>query len=183
MSSFPNLEPVHFFMSSSNCCFLTCIYISQEASKAVWYSCFFKNSPQFVVLSTVKGFSIVNETEDVFLEFSCFFYDPKDVGNLISGSSAFSKSSFNICEALSSRLLKTSLENSEHCFSIVWDEPNCAVFWTFFGLPFVNRRIIILHRVPLKTVRIWKGGVRYYFCCIYPPRGMPGEKKCSVRIS
>ena len=84
-------------MSGSNCCFLTCIQISQEASKVVWYSHLFKNFPQSAVIHTVKGFSIANEEEvDVFLEFFCFFYDPKDVGNLISGSSAFSKSSLNI---------------------------------------------------------------------------------------
>ena len=69
---------------------------SQEAGKIVWYSHLFKNFPQFVVIHTVKGFGIVNKAEiDVFLEFSCFFYDPMDVGNLISGSSAFSKSSLN----------------------------------------------------------------------------------------
>ena len=94
MYSFPNLEPVHCSMSSSNCCFLTCIQVSQEADKVVWYSHLFKNYPQFVVIHTVKGFSIVNEAEvDVFLEFLCFFYDPTNVGNLISGSYAFSKSS------------------------------------------------------------------------------------------
>ena len=82
-------------MSSSNCCLLTYIQISQEAGKVVWYSHLLKNFPQLVVIYTVKGFSIVNEA-DVFLEFSCFFYNPADVGNLISGSSAFSKSSFNI---------------------------------------------------------------------------------------
>ena len=79
-------------MSSSNCCFLTCIQISQEAGKVVWYFYVFKNLSQFVVIHIVKGFSVVNEAEvDVFLEFSYFFYDPKDVGNLISGSSAFSE--------------------------------------------------------------------------------------------
>ena len=79
-------------MSSSNCGFLTCIQISQEAGKVVWYFYIFKNFPQFVVIHIVKGFSVVNEAEvDVFLEFSYFFYDPTDVGNLISGSSAFSK--------------------------------------------------------------------------------------------
>ena len=84
-------------MSGSNCCFLTCIQVSQETGKVVWYSHLFKNFPQFVVIHTVKGFSVVNEEEvDVLLEFSCFFYDPTDVGNLISGSSAFSKSSLNI---------------------------------------------------------------------------------------
>ena len=81
-------------MSSSNCCFLTCIQISQEAGKVVCYSHLFINFPQFVVIHTVKGFSVVNETEvAVFMEFSCFWGDPMDVGNLISGSSAFSKSS------------------------------------------------------------------------------------------
>ena len=76
-------------MSSSNCCFLTCIQISQEAGQVVWYSHFLKNFPQFIVIHTVKGFGIVNRAEiDVFLEFSCFFDDPADVGNLISASSA-----------------------------------------------------------------------------------------------
>ena len=81
-------------MSGSNCCFLTCIQVSQEEGKVVWHSHLFKNFPQFVVIHTVKGFSIVNEAEvEVFLELSCFFYDPADVGNLISGSSAFSGAS------------------------------------------------------------------------------------------
>ena len=76
---------------------LTCIQISQETGQMVWYSHLLKNFPQFVVIHIVKGFDIVNETEvDVFLELSCFFDDPRDVGNLISGSSAFSKSSLNI---------------------------------------------------------------------------------------
>ena len=84
-------------MSSSNCCFLTCIQISQEAGQVIWYSHLLKNFPQFVVTYTVKGFDIVNKAEvDVFLEFSGFFYDPTDVGNLISGSSAFSKFTLNI---------------------------------------------------------------------------------------
>ena len=97
MYSFPNLEPVCFSMSSSNCCFLTCTQVSQEAGNVVWYSHLLKNFPQFVVIHTVKGFSVVNEAEvDAFLEFSCFFYDPVDVGNLISGSFDFSKSSLNI---------------------------------------------------------------------------------------
>ena len=79
-------------MSSSNCCFLTCIQIFQEADQVVWYSHLFQNFPQFIVIHTVKGFGIVNKAEiDVFLELSCIFDDPADVGNLISGSSAFSK--------------------------------------------------------------------------------------------
>ena len=83
-------------MSGSNCCFLTYIWVSQEAGKTVWYSHLFKNFPQFVVIHTVKGFGIVNKAEVDVLEFSHFFYDPMDVGNLISGSSAFSKTSLNI---------------------------------------------------------------------------------------
>ena len=84
-------------MSSSNCCFLTCIQISQEAGQVVRYSHLLKNFPQFVVIHTVKGLGIVNKAElDVFLELFCFFDDPADVGNLISGFSAFSESSLNI---------------------------------------------------------------------------------------
>ena len=75
--------------------------ISQEAGQLVWYSHLLKNFPQFVVIDTVKGFIIVNKAGvDVFLELSCLFYDPTDVGNLISGSSAFSKSILNILEFL-----------------------------------------------------------------------------------
>ena len=86
----------------------------------VWYSYLFKNFPQFVVIHVVKGFSIVTEAEvDVFLEFSCFFYDPTDVGNLISGSSAFFKSSLNTWKLLVHKLLKPSLENFEHYFANV----------------------------------------------------------------
>ena len=78
-------------MSSSNYYFLTYIQISQETGQVVWYSHLSQNFPQFIVIHTVKGFGIVNKVEiDVFLELSCFFYDPADVGNLISGSSAFS---------------------------------------------------------------------------------------------
>ena len=77
-------------MSSSNCCFLTCIQISQEAGQVVWCSHIFQNFPQFIVIHAVKGFGIVNKAEiDVFLALSCFFHDPVDVGNLISGSSAW----------------------------------------------------------------------------------------------
>ena len=84
----------------------------------VWYSHLLKNFPQFVVIHTVKSFSIVSEAEvDVFLEFSCFFYDPMDVGNLNSGSSAFSKSSLNIWNFTVCVLLKPDLENFEHYFA------------------------------------------------------------------
>ena len=86
----------------------------------VWYSHLLKNFPQFVVIHTVKGFCIVNKAEvGVFLEFSCFFYDPRDVGNLISDSFAFSKSSLNIQKFLVHVLLKPSLEHFDHYFSSV----------------------------------------------------------------
>ena len=105
--SFSYMEPVCCSMSNSNCWFLTCIQVSQEADQVVWYSQIFKNFPQFVVIHTVKGFGIVNKTEiDDFLELSCFFDDPADVGNLISGSSAFSKTSLNI--------------RFTYCWSLVW---------------------------------------------------------------
>ena len=105
-------------MSSSNCCFLTCIQISQKAGKVLWDSHLFQNFPQFVVIHTVKGFGIVNKAEiDVFLELSCFFHDPEDVGNLISDSSAFSKTSLNIWKFTVHVLLKSGLENFEHYFT------------------------------------------------------------------
>ena len=126
------------FQSSSNCCFLTCIQISQEAGQVVWYSHLLKNFPQFVVIHTVKGFGIVNKAEvDVFLKLSCFFYDPTDIGNLISSSSAFSKSSLNIWKFLVHVLLKPGLENFEHYFASVWEECNCAVVGEFFGIDFL----------------------------------------------
>ena len=197
-------------MSSSNCCFLTCIQVSQEAGPVVWYSHLFQNFPQFVVihtvkslvaqplsslpamqetrvpslgwedslekemathssilawkfpwteesdrlqfmgsqsqtwlsdftsLHTVKGFGIVNKAEiDVSLELSCIFDDPADIGSLISGSSAFSKTSLNIWKFMVHVLLKPGLENFEHYFTSVWDECNCAVVWAFFGIAFL----------------------------------------------
>ena len=94
----------------------------------VWYSSLFKNFLQFVLIHTVKGFGVVNETEvDVFLEFSCFFYDPVDVGNLISVSSAFSKSSLNIWKSTVHLLLKPGSENFEHNFTSIRDECNYVV--------------------------------------------------------
>ena len=84
MNFFPNFESVGCSMSSSNSCFLTCIQVSQEAGKVIWYFCLLKNFPQFVVIHTVQGFNIVNEERvDVFLEFPCFFCDPMNVLNLI----------------------------------------------------------------------------------------------------
>ena len=148
MYFFPDLEPVRYSMSSSNCCFLTCIQISQEAGKVVWYSHLSKNFTQFLVIYTVKGFGIVNKAEvDVFLEFSCFFYNPTNVGILISGSSAFSKSSLNIWKFMVHALLKRGLENFEYYFASVWDEYNCTVVWTFFVCVCVCMHIMLVSGV------------------------------------
>ena len=120
------------------CCFLTCIQVSHEAGQVVWYPHLLKNSPQFVVIHTVKDFGIVNKAEiDAFLELSCFFNNPTDVGNLISGSSAFSKTSLNIWKFMVHVLLKPGLENFERYFTSVWNECNCAVVWTFFSIAFL----------------------------------------------
>ena len=134
MYSFPNLQPVCSSMSSSNCCFLTCIQISQDAHKVVWYSHVFQNFPQFVVIHTVKGIGVVKSTSRFFLELSCYFNDPLDAGTLISDSSAFSKSSLNIWKFLLHILLEHGLENCMHYFAGMWDERNCAVVSTFFGI-------------------------------------------------
>ena len=119
MYSFSYLEPVCCSMSSSNCCFLTCIQISQEVVQVVWYSHLLKNFPQFIVIHTVKCFGLVNKAEvDVFLELSCFYNDPAHVGNLVSVSSAFSKTSLNIWKFKVHVLLKSGLENFEHYFTL-----------------------------------------------------------------
>src|SRR5574340_294902 len=107
-------------MSSSNCCFLTCIQISQEAGQVVLYSHLLQNFPQFIVIHKVKGFGIVNKADIyVFLELSCFFHDPAAVGNLIFGSSAFSTTSLNLWQFTVHVLLKPCLENFEHYFTSV----------------------------------------------------------------
>ena len=138
MYSFPYLEPVCCSMSSSDCFFLTWIQISQEACQVVWYSHLLKNFPQLFLIHTVNGFGIVNKAEvNVFLEFSCFFDDPADAGNLISASSAFSKSSLNIWKFTVRVLWKPGLENFEHYCASVWDECNCEVVWTFFAIAFL----------------------------------------------
>ena len=109
--------------------------ISQEASKVAWYYHLLNNCPQFVVIHTVKGFGVVNKAEvDIFLELSCFLDDPEDFGNLISGSSAFSKTSLDIWKFMVHVLLKPGLENFEHYFAGIWGECSCAVVWTFFRI-------------------------------------------------
>ena len=137
-------------MFSSNCCFLACIQVSQDTGQVAWYSHVFQNFAQFIVIHTVKGFGIVNKAKiDVFfffywkknktkLELSCFFDDPADVGNLISGSSALSKTSLNIWMFMIHVLLKRGLENFEHYFTSVWDECNCVVVWAFLVISFLQ---------------------------------------------
>ena len=126
-------------MSSSNYCFLTCIQVSQEAGQVAWYSHLFQNFPQFIVIHTVEGFGVVNKAEiDVFLELPCFFDDSVDIGNLISVSSAFSKTSLNIWKFSVCVLLKPGLENFEHYFTSMWDECSCAVVWAFSGIAFLR---------------------------------------------
>ena len=167
------MEPVCCSISGSNCCFLTCIQISQEASKVVWYSHLFKNFPQFVVIHTVKGFSIVNKAEvDVFLELSCFFDDPADVGNLISGSSAFSKSSSNIWKLSVHILLKPGLENFEHYFASVCDEWNCAVGWMFFGIIIFGIGMKLNFSSPVATAEFPKCAV--VFSAAFPQHHLSG---------
>ena len=120
-----------------NCCFLICMQISQEADKVVWYSHLLKNFPQFVVIQ----FGIVNKAEVVFFLFFfwtlAFLHDPADVGNLISGSSAFSQTSLNIWNFVVHVLQKPGLENFEHYFTSMWDECNYVVVWAFFGIAFL----------------------------------------------
>ena len=127
-------------MSSSNCCFFTCIQVSQEAGQLVWNSHLLKNFPQFVVIHTAKGSGvvIVNKAEVyAFLELSCFFDDPTDVGTLSSGYSAFSKSSLNNWKFMVHVLLNPGLETFEHYFASMWDECNRVVVWAFFGTAFL----------------------------------------------
>ena len=165
MHSFPDLQPVCCSMFGSNCCSLTCIQISQEAGQVVWYSYLFENFPQPFVIHRVKGFGIVNKAEiDVFPELSRFFDDPMDVGNLISGSSAFSKTTLNIWKFMVHLLLKPGLENLEHYFTSVWDECNCAVVWGFFGVLecswFIMLYIIMIYNV--RYTAKW-----FHYTCIY----------------
>ena len=135
MHSFPNMKPVCCSMFGSNCCFWPEYrFLRRQLRRSgipISLGIF-----QSIVIHTVKGFSVVNEA-DVFLEFSCFFYNLMDVGNLISGSSAFSKSSLSIWKFSVHVLLKPGLENFEHYFASVWDECNCVVVWTFFGIAFL----------------------------------------------
>ena len=141
---FPNLEPV----CRSNCCFLACIQVSQEAGKVIRYSHFFKNFPQFVVIHRVKSFKIVREEEVViFLEFPCFHCGPVNVGNLISGSSAYCKPRLYIWAFSVHILLKLSLKDFEHnksvqlsgSLNILWYCPLLGLEWKLsFSSPVAN---------------------------------------------
>ena len=127
----------HHSMSGFNYCFLTRIQVSHKTVKVVWYSHLFKNFPQFVYDIHRQGFGVVNKAKvDVILELSYSFDDLADVGNLVSGSSAFSKSSLNMWKFTIHILLKPGLENFDHYFASVWDECSCMVVWIFFGIAF-----------------------------------------------
>ena len=117
-------EPVHCSIFGTNCYFLTCIQISQEEGNVVWYFHLFKNLPQFVLIHTVKGFGVVNKAKvNVFLECSCFFNDPTDVGKLISGSSAFSKTSLTYPGMEVVSLMSPALAGRFFTSSITWEAP------------------------------------------------------------
>ena len=125
MYSFPDLERVCCSTSSPNCCFLTCIQMSQQAGQVVWYSHLFQNFPQFMVILTVKAFGIVNKAEDVFLELLLFRWS--------NGCWQFDL--WYLC--LSSCTVEGWLENCEHYLASIWDECNCAVVWAFVGIAFL----------------------------------------------
>ena len=109
---------------------------------------------QFVVTHTVKGFGIVNKAEvNVFQELCCFFDDPTDVGNLISGSSAFSRSSLNIWNFMLHIMLKSGLENFEHYLASIWDACSCAAVWAFFGIIHTDFRQMIPHMIRYTWIR------------------------------
>ena len=153
-------------MSSSNCCFLTCIQVSQEAGQVVWYSHLLQNFPQFLVIHTVECFGVVNKAEiDVFLKLSCFFDDPADIGNLISGPSAFSKTRLNIWKFLVHVLLKPGLENFEHYFTSVWDECNCVVVWPFFwkSVHNIKTQLCCGSKTCHTQSNLWVFGPIFYF--------------------
>ena len=168
MYSSPNLEPVRCSMYVTNCSFLIFIQVSQETGKVVWYSHFFKNFPKFVVIHTVEGFSIVNEAEvNIYLEFSCFFYHPTDVGNLISCCSAFSKFKLYLevhgsctCWSLAWRILSIILlahEMSTICGSlnIPWHCPFWGLEWKLiFSSPVATAEFSIFWHIECSTLTV-----------------------------
>ena len=114
-------------MFGSNCCFLACIQVFLEAGQLVWYSHLLKNFPQFVVIHTVKALAVSEAAVTISLELSYFFDNPTDVGNLISGSSAFSKSNLYMWKFLVHIMLKPGLENFEHYLASMCNECNCVI--------------------------------------------------------
>ena len=173
MYSFSYLEPVSCSKSSSNCCFLTCIQVSQEAVQVVWYSHLFQNFPQFIVIHTVKDFGIVSKAEiDVFLEqhVLLFWWSSRywqfDLWFLCMDIWNFS---FDV-------LLKPGLENFEHYFDSVWDECNCAVVQTFFGMAILwdwNENWpwnVLLQHKKYKNNRVWWSWSNLFPLCLisYP---------------
>ena len=133
--SFPDLEPVCCSILTSNCFFLTCIQISHQAGQVVWYSQFFKNFPQFVVIHTVKGFGIVNKAKvDVFLELSTLLMIRQIlvIWSLVPLPFLNPALTSGILQLM--YLLKPGLENFKHYFTSMWDEWNCAVVWHCLSL-------------------------------------------------
>ena len=154
-------------MSGSNFCCFICIQVSQEAGKVIWYSHFLKNSPQFVVIHTVKGFSIVNEAEgDVFLEFPCFLHDPVNVDSFTSCFSDISKPSLYIWKFSVHIVLESNLRDSEHNLAGMWHGQNCAVAGTFYGIAFLwdwNENWLFPVLWPLLSfLNLLTSGVQYF---------------------
>ena len=132
--SFLHLERISCSIQGSNCCFLTHILVSQKTDKMIWCSHLFKSFPQFVMIHTVKGFNIVNETKiDVFLKLPCFLYNLGNVGNLISSSSSFSKPTLDIRKFFICIMLKPGLQDFKHDLSSMGDECSCLMVSTFVG--------------------------------------------------
>ena len=124
-----------FHVSVSNCCFLTWIQISQEAGKEVWYSHLLKNFPQLVLIHTIKGFRVVNEAEDVFLEFSCFFYDPAMLAIWSLVPLPFQNPAWTSGISLFMYYWSLGLKDSDHYLASMWNECKNVVVWTFFVIP------------------------------------------------
>ena len=177
-------------MSGFNCCFWTCIQVSQETGKVVWYSHLFKYFPQFFVIYTVNLLQYsclenhvvaksqawlsnwttqskalaqaMKQKQMFFLEFSCFPYDPTNVGNSISGSSAFFKPSLYIWKFSVHILLKSSLKNFEHYLASMWNELKCMVVWAFFGIAL-----------------LWDWNQTDYILCIWRRKNYKLQEICS----
>ena len=138
MYSFPNFEPVHYSMSGSNCCSLTCIQVSQEADKVVWYSHLFKNFPQFIVIHTVIGFGVVNKAEvDMSSGTLLLFLWTKRCWQFDLWFLCLFEIQLEHLKVHGSHAVKPHVENFEQYFADVWDECNCARVWTFFGISFL----------------------------------------------